>query len=365
MEIIESMNLIINDKEIIFYLTSLIDYTKYYKGVPLETPNTNEAIEWSLERKTKLHKFRDKIKEKIYLGVKADSEIYVKNIMSRINEKKVSNFNAIKYRLDHILEKIGEEKIIAEYHKSDFSGFCKNPGLIIDPNAIMIRRQRYKNTTEDCIIRNTVGNESSLTVKIDNNHPFWFIDSGYTNFLGSTKKWHRLVRNHLHFNKNFEAPVDRLGMFESFPAQWREGGDRILVIEPGPFAAAIFHVDIKQWRLSVEEELRKYTDKKIIFREKAPKKKRAPLYKHLCYEDYFCVISINSNAATESIWSGIPVITLDKHITNPVSRNKLSDINNLYRGSLSNWLSTLSYSQFTYDEIVNGKALEIVKQYHV
>jgi hypothetical protein len=110
---------------------------------------------------------------------------------------------------------------------------------------------------------------------------------------------------------------------------------------------------------------RKYTDKKIIFREKKPKKSRAPLYKHLCYEDYFCVISINSNAATESIWAGIPVITLDKHISNPVSRNKLSDINNLYRGSLSNWLSTLSYSQFTYDEIVNGKALEIIKQYHV
>ena len=259
------MKLIINDKELIFYLASLIDYTKYYKDVPYEMPHTNEAIEWSSERKEKLHKFRDKIKERINSAVKTDSEIYIKNIMSFISQKRIENFNLIKTQLDNILERLGEENVIQEYHKSTFPGFCKSPGLMIDPNATMVRRQKYKNDTEDCIIRNTVGNEDFLTVKIDNNYPFWFIDSGYTNFLGSTKRWHRLVRNHLHFNKNFEAPVDRLGMFESFPAQWRSGGDRILVIEPGQFAAAIFHVDIKQWKYQVEEELRQYTDKKIIF----------------------------------------------------------------------------------------------------
>jgi hypothetical protein len=359
------MKLIINDKEIMFYLASLIDYTKYYKDVPCETPNIDIAVEWSLERKEKLHKFRDKIKERIHAGVKLDSEIYIKNIMSLIEKKKVENFNIIRYKLDVVLEKLGEEKVISEYHKSSFSGFCKSPGLIIDPNAVMIRRHNYKNDSEDCIIRNTVGNENFLTDKIDNNYPFWFIDSGYTNFLCSTKKWHRLVRNHLHFNKSFEAPVDRLGMFESFPAQWRNSGDRILVIEPGAFAASIFHVDIVQWKYQVEKELRQYTDKKIIFREKAPKKKREPLHKHLLNEDYHCVISINSNAATEAIWAGIPVITLDKHISNPVSRNKLSEINNLYRGSLSQWLSMLSYSQFTYDELLDGTAVDILKKYHV
>lgn len=359
------MKLIINDKEIIFYLASLIDYTKYYKDVPYHTPSTDEAIAWSLERKEKLHKFKDKIKERLLSGVKADSEIYIREIMSFIEKKRVDNFNTIKNNLDKILEKLGEEEILEAYHSSSFPGFCKSPGLMIEPTATMVRRQKYTNDREDCIIRNTVGNESFLTEKIDNYYPFWFIDSGYTNFLGSTKKWHRLVRSHLHFNKTFEAPVDRLGMFETFPAQWRTGGDKILVIEPGPFAAAIFHVDIKQWKYQVEEELRKYTDKQIIFREKAPKKKRAPLYKHLLNEDYYCVISINSNAATESIWTGIPVITLDKHISNPVSRNKLSDINNLYRGSLASWLAMLSYSQFTYDELINGTALDIVRKYHV
>ncbi len=89
------------------------------------------------------------------------------------------------------------------------------------------------------------------------------------------------------------------------------------------------------------------------------------MYKELCDNDYYCVVSINSNAATESIWAGIPVITLDTHISNPVSRNKLSDIDNLYKGSLSQWLSMVSYSQFTYNELIDGTAVNIVRNYHV
>jgi hypothetical protein len=159
--------------------------------------------------------------------------------------------------------------------------------------------------------------------------------------------------------------VDRLEIFKTFPRQWKTDGDKILVIEPGEFAASIFHIDIKTWKYGVEQELRQHTDKKIVFREKSPKKKRSPLYQHLLDEDYCCVISINSNAATESIWAGVPVITLDRHITNPVSKNKISDINNLYRGPLANWLALLSYSQFTYEELVDGTAVNIVKKYHV
>ena len=84
----------------------------------------------------------------------------------------------------------------------------------------------------------------------------------------------------------------------------------------------------------------------------------------MCNEDYYCVVNINSNAATESVWAGIPAITLDRHITNPVTKNKLSDVNDLYRGSLAQWLSMLSYSQFTYDELIDGTAGAIVKKYH-
>jgi hypothetical protein len=65
----------------------------------------------------------------------------------------------------------------------------------------MMRRRDFKTAEEDCLLRNTVGNEQILVTKIDNNLPFWFIDSGYTNFIEPNKKWHRLLRNHLHLIK--------------------------------------------------------------------------------------------------------------------------------------------------------------------
>ena len=85
----------------------------------------------------------------------------------------------------------------------------------------------------------------------------------------------------------------------------------------------------------------------------------------LFHDDYYFVVNINSNAATEAIWAGIPAITLDKHITNPVTKNQLSDINDLLRPNLSLWLCALSYSQFTFDELIDGTAARIIKKYHV
>jgi hypothetical protein len=154
-------------------------------------------------------------------------------------------------------------------------------------------------------------------------------------------------------------------MFTEFPKVWRTSGETILIIEPGPFSAAIFHIDIPQWKKTVESELRKYTDKPIKFRPKIDKKNRKSLYQELLNEDYYCVININSNAATESVWAGVPIITLDKHITNSISRSKISDINNLARPHLANWLCMLSYSQFTYEELIDGTASTIIKNYHV
>jgi hypothetical protein len=228
-----------------------------------------------------------------------------------------------------------------------------------------MRRINFNSLEENCLLRNTVGNEKLLVSKIDNNHPFWFIDSGYTNFIESNKKLHRLVQNHLHYNQYFDAPSDRLKNFTSFPQPWRQGGDRIMVVEPGPFAASIFHADPKLWRYQIESELRKYTNRPIVFRTKTNKKTRQSLYKTLCNEDFYCTVSINSNSAVESVWAGIPAITLDRHISNPVTVNSLDQIDNLYRGSLGNWLSWMSYCQFTYEELMDGTALRIIKQYHV
>lgn len=365
------LELLLNNKEIANFLNSQIDIVSQLKKIEYMDTHLAETIIWirvgidkkgqeALDKEQKA-----KYLEKITKSVKRDLRAYLETVKKQLEYFKENNRDAIHKNIDYILEKLGEDLVLEQYQQSQITGFVKGVGSHLSTDTKLMRRHNFNTFETDCLIRNTVGNEELLVSKIDNRYPFWFIDSGYTNFLEPNKRWHRLVRSHLHYGNYFDAPVDRLDIFPCFPKPWRQSGEVILIIEPGPFAADIFHVDLKTWKYDVEKELRKHTDKKIKFREKAPKKERTNLYQELADDDYYCIININSNAATEAIWQGIPAITLDRHVTNPVTVDKISAINDLYRGKIADWLCMLSYSQFTYDELIDGTAARIQKKYHV
>ncbi len=359
------MYLLLNNKEIAHFLVSLIDYKKILDEIDFSWKHTDEFIMNCDPKYFTNEKFIPKFKERIKKSIESDLNNYVTCIKDTLISKKTLYFDAVHDNIEFFLSALGEKNVLDAYKKSKKENFVKTTGKYLSKSTQLIRRNKFIDYNQPCLIRNTVGNEDLLVSKLDNNYPFWFIDSGYTNFLEPNKKWHRVVNNHLHYGGNFTAPVDRLGVFKNFPQQWRNDGEKILIVEPGPFAAAVFHIDLNTWKYDVEKEIRKYSDKKIVFREKVDKKIRSNLYKEFCDEDYYCVVNLNSNAATEAIWAGIPVITLGKHITNAVSKSKLSDINNLAKPNLANWLCMLSYSQFTYEELTNGKAIHIVRKYHV
>jgi len=368
------MKLLINDKEVVAFLVDLItSKVKFYDFPeptwPTITENA-ERLKIAYDKNKRWNKnFNkeeeiDKIKRKVLKYLNADMKEYEILSIEIIRQRKEKLFKNIHKHIDYIFNSLGEETIFKLYKKYKIENFIKTVGFQIDKKATFVRRSKIIDFESDCLLRNTVNNERILVDKISHNYPFWFIDSGYTNFLETNKKWHRLVRNHIHNFKYFDAPVDRLGVFSKFPEQWRTSGHIILIIEPGPLSAGIFKINVPEWKYNIEKELREHTDKKIVFREKFPKKVRKSLYRELKNDDYYCVININSNAATEALWNGIPVITLDKHVTNFVTADKISDINNLRRPNLANWLCMLSYSQFTFDELMNGTALKLVKKYH-
>jgi hypothetical protein len=382
------MKLLINNKELAHFLNSIINHYQMAKGKV--TYEHSESWTHIRQIKTDIRQHRRWLRKmrnsgeaeqvleanrarwswgkwpgKLEKILYRELTNYVGKIWQLMDQSQAQYFKIIHENMDQVLKALGTERVLSMYKKSKMQNFVKSTGLTISKDAELVRRQDFTDYQQDCVIRNTTGNEKLLVQKIDNQYPMWFIDSGYTNFLETNKKWHRLVRNHIHHDQMFEAPVDRLSNFTSFPKPWKQSGEKILIIEPGPFAANIFHVDLKTWKYDVERELKKYTDKKIVFREKAEKKIRTSLVEELHNEDYYCVVSINSNAATEAIWSGIPVITLDRHITTPVSRSKLSDINNLARPHLARWLCAVSYSQFTKEELYDGTAIKILRKYHV
>jgi hypothetical protein len=361
------MKILLNNKEISHYLVSFIEkcvYTHVEKIQPSDE-KLSGVVQWANERKNKGKELnREKVYDKIVKAIEDDLKTYVSILKSEIAFQKNRYHKTITKHSEYFIQQFGEEFLIANYKKSNIEYFCKTVGLQIDSTAEMIRRGDFKNNIEDCLLRNTVGNENIIVNKIDNNLPFWFIDSGYTNFVESNKKWHRITRNHLHFNNQFIAPVDRLKNFKEFPRPWRKDGEKILIVEPGEFAASIMHVDPKSWTEQVSNELKKYTDRPIEIRSKINKKTRTSLYQTLVDGDYYCTVSINSNSAVESVWAGIPAITLDKHVSNAVTRTSLSQINDLYYGPLGDWLAWLSYCQFTYDELMDGTALDIIKEHH-
>jgi|APGre2960657404_1045060.scaffolds.fasta_scaffold00055_26 hypothetical protein len=368
MEIIKQMKLLVNDKELAHYLISLIDLKDHCAHIELNEVRTAEAIQFIIQKrdhhKFDIEKYRDKFKEKLVRGISADIEGWRRKVDTVLSNYRKNYFGQVHKRAEYVIEKLGAEKVIDAYMNSDQQYFIKTVGQQIDPTATMIRRRDFSNSIEDCLLRNTVGNEHIIVDKIDNNLPFWFIDSGYTNFIEPNKKWHRLVRNHLHFNRNFVAPADRLDIFPSFPRPWRRNGSKILIVEPGEFAAGIMHVEAKSWGQKVADELKKYTDRPVEFRSKTNKKTRTSLYQQLVTGDYYCTVSINSNSAVESIWAGVPAITLNRHVSNAVTRNSLSQINDLYYGPLGDWLAWLSYCQFTFEELMDGTALDIIRKYH-
>ena len=315
------MKLLINNKELAHFLNSIINH--YQVAKDSVTYEHSESWKHLREIKTSIRQHRrwlrkmrnsgeaEQVEEansarwswgkwpgKLEKILYRELRTYVEKIWQLMDQNKEKYFQVIHKNMDQVLEALGTERVLNMYKKSKMQNFVKSTGLTIHKDAELIRRQDFTDYQQDCVIRNTVGNEQLLTEKIDKKYPMWFIDSGYTNFLESNKKWHRLVRNHIHHDQMFEAPVDRLSNFTSFPKPWRESGEKILIIEPGPFAAGIFHVDLKTWKYDVERELKKHTDKQIVFREKAEKKIRTSLVEELRNEDYYCVVSINSNAST-------------------------------------------------------------------
>jgi hypothetical protein len=266
-----------------------------------------------------------------------------------------------------ILDRFSNEELINMCVKDGKLAFAKGLGQQLTNSPNWIVKQQDLDLAKPLLIRNTVNNEKVLQEWMQCNREFWFVDSGYTNFLIEKHKlWHRLVKNHIHHNLHDKSfPCDRLHLLSCFPEPWRKPGKKILVIESSPYHYLIKGTTLDHWKENIKSEIEKYTNRPIEFRPKnLDRKTRESVYESLKNsKDYYCVISDSSAAAIEAIWCGIPAITLDQHITNTVSRKHISQINDLYYGSLGDWLCALTYSQWTFEELMSGTALKMLRRY--
>ena len=246
-------------------------------------------------------------------------------------------------------------------------GFIKTLARTLDPQARWCLPGEAVPDQDTVLIRNIIHNENLLQDRRQRALPFWFVDTGYTNFLTGKKTWHRLVANDLHLTPDLSRPwpADRLSLLPSMPRPWRVNDGAILVVENSEYHYQQRGTTLEAWRGWVRQKLKGNTDRDIVFRPKnLDRKTRDNLYEHLCKKDYYCVVTDASAAAIEAVWAGIPIITLGRHISVPVARTGLHKINSLYRGPIGDWLCALTYSQWTLAEMQSGLAVKMIRRYH-
>lgn len=202
---------------------------------------------------------------------------------------------------------------------------------------------------------------------------FYYMDTGYFGNERTSlnpngwKYWHRIVKNDLQHGEIVPRPDDRFKNFNKKFHPWKKDGRKILIAKPDDKPMRFYDYDLDTWLEYTINEIKKYTDRPVVVRDRSPNRIDRILTSTLqeaLDDDVFALVTFNSVAATESIFYGIPAFTLaPSNAASPVSLQDLSKINEPYypdRDKLYAWGCHLSYGQFHTSELKTGKAMELL-----
>lgn len=209
------------------------------------------------------------------------------------------------------------------------------------------------------------------------NRTFYYIDSGYfgnektNNNPNGWKYWHRIVKNDLQHGEIIKRPSNRFDSFGKKFTPWKKQGSKILVAKPDEKPCKFYGVDLDTWVDETVETIKKYTDRPVVVRERAPKRIdriSTDTLQQALDNDVFALVTFNSVAAVESIFHGVPVFTLaPANAASPVSKQDLSQIEDPYYPSMDKlyeWGCHLAYGQFHVSELKDGRAKRYLEEWY-
>ena len=224
---------------------------------------------------------------------------------------------------------------------------------------------------------------------LDNNIDFYYIDTGYMGCYPK-KNWHRFTKNnfqtldHLNYKQlDFLTDINLLKErfrkimfteYDSYKPKRPVEGESILIIPPSAKVlrclTVMKHTDFTQdhyidW---LTKEIRKYTDKRIIVRQKPNRDQRTKrgqnLKDQLIRDKVHCLVAFNSIAAFEAIQEGYPAITLGPNAANFLSEKEIKNVHNPYFADddkIREHSLYLSACQFNREEFRNGYAVKQIE----
>ena len=158
---------------------------------------------------------------------------------------------------------------------------------------------------------------------------------------------------------------------------WREKhkSKNVLILCQNPSDASLLGLDIKQWVMATVKHLMKVTKRKIVIRNHPLAKasitemfelmyniKQVEISENSLEKDLasaHCAVSYTSGASIDAMMNGIPVITPSPYnFVYGISSHDLENVENPILGDRLSLLYKLSYTQWSVEEIIEGKPIK-------
>ena len=259
--------------------------------------------------------------------------------------------------------------------------FSDYPAMIMAayPESKFVAKNRFwdeaNNIVEDPVLIRGISSGKIGKFVQERGQDYYFIETGYLgnyrceNNRTGRKVYHRIVKNAMQHSTIMDVPDDRWKALVDFNPNleykgWRRPGSKILVVLPTEKPFQYYGHDRKKWIQKVERTIKKYSDREIVWREKASRGERTndTIYDALG-DDIYALVTYNSIATVEAVQYGIPAFGLAPTAAGPVCSNDLTQIENPVMPDedvIYKWLCSIAYSQFSLDEILTGQAWKMV-----
>ncbi len=269
--------------------------------------------------------------------------------------------------------------------KKDQDTYVKSFGHSSDAKIIYTRHQVFQSQSSQVKVKNLLpgynsvafagllrGNAHILDMALRDNLNFYYIDHAYFNPGYKYPNWMRVTKNG--FVQNTILPnvdTERLKLFDiKFKEYNFNKKQNIVVFPPSDTVARVFNKT--NWEAETIKKIKEYTDRPIVVRRKS-----GPVMDNLMItakntEKYhydesldnvlnnaYCVVAFNSAVALTALERGIPVICERYCAAYPLTHS-FSELEKLKEKERTQLFASLSWGQFTMEEITNKKTFKFI-----
>lgn len=200
------------------------------------------------------------------------------------------------------------------------------------------------------------GSYECIQDHIKHNYNYVYLDHAYFN-RGHENKTYRFCLNGFQQNYIIKAQDNKLRKYNIQIQPWKKG-THILICPPSKFIKRVYNNH--NWEIDTLEKLKKITDRPIKIRNK---KNDIPLLNDL--QDCHALVTFNSNAAVEAIVHGVPAFVNSCSSASTMMNVDINNIENpIYHNNRFEWVCSLTYGQFSFDELKNKNWLPIFLSMH-